>query len=53
MPTCRCGKSVRFQAVTATLDEGFCSEECLDKAMGRTQPTQEEKNTKLRADRET
>ena len=34
-PRCRCGKSVRFQAVTATLDEGFCSDECLDRAMGR------------------
>lgn len=30
---CHCGKIVKFQAVTSKLDEGFCSEDCLSKAM--------------------
>lgn len=50
-PKCRCGKSVRFQAVTVDLDEGFCSDECLDMAMGRTQATQEERNATLHSAR--
>lgn len=36
---CRCGKIVKFQAITAKLDEGFCGEECLAKAMAIEEST--------------